>query len=169
LDEIATICPNLSLYIKSFSGKWLVYNVCMSAFNFYIPIQVRYGDLDPQWHVNNSRFLTYMEQARLEYLQHLGFFDGKSFLDLRLIIADVHVAYKAPIELGQRVRVGTRTAKIGTKSITFEYVIEDEESGQVCATGEVVGVCYNFRTHETQPVPADWREKLSDFEQRQFD
>ena len=140
----------------------------MSTFNFYIPIQVRYGDLDPQWHVNNSRFLTYMEQARLEYLQQLGLFDGKSFLDLRLIIADVHVAYKAPIELGQQVRVGTRTAKIGTKSVTFEYVIEDVQSGQVCATGEVVGVCYNFRTHETLPVPDEWRKKIAAFEKRQF-
>ena len=68
--------------------------------------------------------------------------------------------------------VSTRTAKIGTKSVTksvtFEYVIEDEESGQVCATGEVVGMCYSFRTHETQLVPADWREKFSEFEQRQF-
>lgn len=141
----------------------------MSTFNFYIPIQVRYGDLDPQWHVNNSRFLTYMEQARLDYLQHLGFFDGKSFLDYRLIIADVHVSYKAPIELGQRVRVGTRTAKIGTKSITFEYVIEDEQTGGICATGEVVGVCYNFRTHETLPVPDEWREKISEYEKRSFE
>lgn len=132
-------------------------------------MHVRYGDLDPQWHVNHTRFLTYMEQARLEYLQHLGLFDGKSYLDLRLIIADVHASYKAPIELGQKVRIGTRTAKIGTRSVTFEYVIEDEESGQVCATGEVVGVCYSFRTHETQPVPNEWREKMAEFEQHSFD
>ena len=141
----------------------------MSDFKFYVPIGVRYGDLDPQWHVNNSRFLTYMEHARLEYLQHLGFFDGKSFLDYRLIIADVHVSYKAPIELGQPVRVGTRTQKIGNKSITFEYVVEDDSGSQVFATGEVVGVCYNFRSHHTLPVPAEWRRRIAEFEGREYD
>ena len=141
----------------------------MSAFNFKIPIQVRYADLDAQWHVNNSRFLTFMEQARLEYLLHLGLFDGKTFMDLRMIIADVHVAYKAPITLGQKISVSTRTMKIGNKSITFEYVIEDSETGVVCGTGEVVGVCFNYSTHETVPVPEEWRKKIFEFEGQTFE
>ncbi len=141
----------------------------MPDFNFKIPIQVRYADLDAQWHVNNSRFLTFMEQARLEYLQHLGLFDGKTFMDLRMIIADVHVSFKAPITLGQKISVSTRTAKIGNKSITFEYVIEDAETGGVCGTGEVVGVCYNYPTQQTVAVPPEWREKIAEFEGRRFD
>jgi len=140
----------------------------MAEFNFYVPIDVRYGDLDPQWHVNHSRYLTYMEQARLAYMQHLGFFDGHSFLDYRLIIADAHVSYKAPIELGQRLRVGTCTQKIGNKSIMFEYAVEDESGSLVFATGEVVCVFYNYRTHQTQPIPAEWRQKLSEVEGRPF-
>jgi YbgC/YbaW family acyl-CoA thioester hydrolase len=141
----------------------------MPAFKFKIPIQVRYADLDAQWHVNNSRFLTFMEQARFEYLQHLGLFDGKTFMDLRMIIADVHVAYKSPIKLGQKICVSTRTTKIGNKSITFEYVIENSITGEICGTGEVVGVCYNYPTHETVPVPEEWRKKISKFEGQTFE
>lgn len=145
------------------------YNGRMSDFKFMIPIQVRYGDLDAQWHVNNSRFLTFMEQARFEYLQHLGLFDAVSFLDLRMIVADVHIAYKAPIVLNQNIAVYTRTARIGNKSITFEYEIRDEAAGILCATGEVVGVCFDYRAHKTTPVPAEWRKKISDFEGCSFD
>ena len=140
----------------------------MSEFKFYTPLQVRYADIDSQWHVNNTRFLTYIEQSRFEYYQHLGLFDGKSFLDLRMIIADVHVSYKAPIYLNQKIRVGTRVARIGTKSITFESVIEDTETGAVCATGEVVGVCFNFRTQKSIPVPDEWRNKISEFEEKEL-
>lgn len=140
----------------------------MDEFKFYTKIQVRYADLDAQWHVNNTRFLTYIEQGRFEYYQHLGLFDGKNFLDLRMIIADVHVSYKAPIYLNQKIRVGTRVSRIGTKSITFESVIEDEKTGLVCATGEVVGVCYNFHAHESLPVPEEWRRKLSEFEEKEL-
>ncbi|NOY99067.1 MAG: acyl-CoA thioesterase, partial [Chloroflexi bacterium] len=39
----------------------------MSDFHFYHPIVVRYGDLDPQGHLNNARYLTYFEQARIHY------------------------------------------------------------------------------------------------------
>jgi acyl-CoA thioester hydrolase len=141
----------------------------MADFKFSIPIQIRYGDLDAQWHVNNSRFLTFMEQARFEYLQHLGLFDAVSFLDLRMIIADVHIAFKAPIVLNQQIAVYTRTARIGNKSITFEYEIRDEGNSGLCATGEVVGVCYNYRTHETTVVPVEWRKKIADFESRLFE
>lgn len=135
-----------------------------AAFKFYIPVEIRYSDLDPQWHVNNTRYLIYMEQARLEYLKHLGLFDSLNFLDLKMIIADVHVSYLAPILLGQNVRVGTRAAKIGNKSITFEYRIEDAGSGLLLAAGEVVGVTYDYRAHATIPVPAEWRAKIGAFE-----
>ena len=136
----------------------------MTDFKFYFPIQVRYGDLDPQWHVNNAKFLTYIEQARFAYLVELQLWDGKSFMDLGLIIADVHVSYKAPIMLGQKVRVGVRVSKIGNKSLTYTCQIEDETTHAVMAMAEIVGVSYNYHTHSTQPVPEDWRQKISQYE-----
>jgi hypothetical protein len=54
----------------------------MPDFHFYHPIEIRYGDLDPQGHVNNAAYLTYMEQARLKYYEHLGLFKGNDFLRL---------------------------------------------------------------------------------------
>jgi len=136
----------------------------MTDFKFYFPIQVRYGDLDPQWHVNNAKFLTYIEQARFAYLVELQLWDGKSFMDLGLIIADVHVSYKAPIMLGQKVRVGVRVQKIGNKSLTYACQIEDETTHAVMAMAEIVGVSYNYHTHSPQPVPEDWRQKISQYE-----
>ena len=141
----------------------------MTVYKFSIPIKVRYSDLDAQWHVNHTRFLTFIEQARLEYLQHLGLFDGKSFLDLRVVIADVHVSYIAPITLGQKVRASTRTVNIGNKSITFDYILEDADEGKMLAKGEGICVAYNSRNQKTVPVPPEWRNKISEFEGRSFD
>jgi len=136
----------------------------MNDFKYYYSLQVRYGDLDPQWHVNNAKFLTYFEQARFGYLIELGLWDGKSFMDLGLIVADVHISYKAPIVLGQNIRIGVRVSKIGNKSLTYDCQIEDEETHAVLATAEVIGVSYNYHTHATQPVPQEWRQKIAGFE-----
>lgn len=140
----------------------------MAEFNFYIPIKVRYADLDAQWHVNHTRFLTFMEQARMEYVMNLGLFDGETFLDLKAIVADAHITFYAPIKLKQDIRVGTRTIRIGNKSMTYEYAIEDTTTGEVLAKGEVVSVAYNFREQKSVRVPDEWRRKISEFEGRDF-
>lgn len=141
-----------------------VYNCRMSDFHFYLPIQIRYADLDPQWHVNNTRTLVFIEQARFDYLRHLNLWDGVDFFDLGLIVADVHMAYLAPIELEQKIRVGARVSRIGTKSLTFEYRVEEEATGKVLATAETVMVAYDYHRHTSIPVPADWRQKITTFE-----
>ncbi len=136
----------------------------MEKYNFYLPIQVRYGDLDPQWHVNNSRTVSYLEQGRFAYLRRLKLWDGISFLDLPLIVADVHVSYLAPIYYEQLIRLGLGVVRIGNKSLTFEYQIEDVNNGQVTTRAETVMVYYDYRTHASLPVPPEWRGTISEFE-----
>ena len=136
----------------------------MDLYRFVCPIQVRYGDLDPQGHVNNARILTYIEQARITYLQTLALWDGGSFLDLGLIVADVHVSYLAPITLKQSVEVGMRVSRLGNKSLTFEYQVEDAESHVALARGETVMVAYDYHQHASIPVPQGWREAIAGYE-----
>lgn len=136
----------------------------MNSFHFYYPLQIRYGDLDAQWHVNNANFLVFIEQARFSYIVELGLFDGKSFFDVGLIVADAHIAYKAPIDLLQKIRIGCRVSKIGNKSMIFEYQIEEEGSGKVLCTAETVMVAYDYHQGESKPVPAKWREIISRYE-----
>jgi acyl-CoA thioester hydrolase len=69
----------------------------MANFHFYHLIEVRYGDLDPQGHVNNAKFLSYMEQARVFYLKQLMLWEGGSFLNMGIILADVQLTFKKAI------------------------------------------------------------------------
>lgn len=136
----------------------------MSKFNFYHPIEVRYGDLDPQGHLNNAKYLTYMEQARINFVKHLGLWEGGSFLDIGFVLADVHISFKSSIEFGQPVHVGTRFTSIGNKSLNMEYQIEDAQTGEVLSTGNSVLVTYDYRSKKTIPVPDKWRQVISTFE-----
>lgn len=136
----------------------------MADYHFSHPIQIRYGDLDPQWHVNNARYLSFLEQARAAYIMQLGLFDGESFFDLGLIVADVHIAYKHPLKMTQQVIVRARVSRLGTKSLVFEYSIEDAQTGQVAATAETVMVHFDYHANASTPWPAMWRERISAFE-----
>lgn len=137
----------------------------MADFHFYHPIEVRYGDLDPQGHVNNAKFLTYFEQARVAYWIEMGFFSkDQSFMELGVILADVHISYLEPVYFGQTIKVGVHVTRLGNKSMTWEQNVVDSETGRELAKGEVVVVAYDYKAGKTISIPQEWREKISAFE-----
>ena len=140
----------------------------MTDHRYYTPIVIRYSDLDPQWHVNNAHFFSFIEQARISYLVELGLYRGQNFLDFPIIVADAHMTYKLPIPFGAKVDVGVTVTRIGTKSLTFEYTILDPEHTKIYATAETIMVMFNYRTNATEVVTPEWRERIGQFEGRTF-
>jgi acyl-CoA thioester hydrolase len=136
----------------------------MDDFHYYHPLEIRYADIDAQRHVNNVVFFTYMETARAAYLQHLGLWDGKEFLDIGIILVKAECEYLKPISYGTELRIGLRTERIGTKSLTFGYSIEALPSGPSMARGRTVSVSYDYRAQHSIPVPAAWRKAIEAFE-----
>ncbi len=137
----------------------------MSDYHFYHPVEVRYGDLDPQGHVNNAKHLTYFEQARVAYMINLGLFTkDQSFMKIGVIVADVHITYLAPVYFGQDIKVGVRAAKLGNKSMMWEQNVVDADSGKELSKGELVIVTYDYETGKTISIPQEWREKIIEFE-----
>jgi len=137
----------------------------MEEYRFYHPAEIRYGDLDPQGHVNNAKHLTFFEQARVQYFITLGLWSlDQSFMDIGVILADAQVTYLAPIHYGQKLKVGVRAVKLGNKSISLAQNIIDVDSGEALATGGVVMVAYDYRSKKTVPVPEEWRKKIGKFE-----
>ncbi len=141
-----------------------MYNANMSNYRFYHPISVRYGDLDPQGHVNNAGFLTYIEHARVSYIRQLGLWDGKSFLEIGFILARVELDYQAPILMTDEVEVGMRVSRLGIKSLDMEYLIRETGTGKIFAVGKTVQVAYDYQSGKTISLLATWREAIRDFE-----
>jgi acyl-CoA thioester hydrolase len=137
----------------------------MSEIKFFHPIEVRYGDLDPQGHLNNSKYLTYFEQARIRYFVELGLFvPGQSFMDIGVIMAESKVTYHAPVEYGTPVKAGACTCRLGNKSMTVNQAIVHAETGEVFASGYVVLVACDYREQRTVPIPEKMRKTLAEYE-----
>ena len=135
----------------------------MHTYKFYHNIQIRFSDLDTQWHVNNARFVSFLEEARLAYYRHLKLFEGESFFDLPLIVADIHITYLAPISLHEKIKVGARVKRLGNKSLEFEFEILSE-SGEVKARSENVMVAYDYHQKKTITLDEKHRKIIAAFE-----
>lgn len=136
----------------------------MSKFHFYTPIEIRYGDLDPQGHVNNAKYFTYVEQARIQYLRHLNLWKGGSFLEIGVILAEVKLTFHASIQYGQHIQVGVKVTHLGNKSMNVEHLIEEAKTGQQMASGSSVLVAYDYRTDSSILIPPEWRQIITEFE-----
>ena len=137
----------------------------MSRYRFFQPVQVRYGDLDPQGHVNNARFVTYLELARVGYIRELGLWDGKSFLDVGFIIARLEMDFLAPILITDSVRIGVRITRLGGKSLDMTYRMEDPDSGKAYAEALTVLVGYDYQLSRTRELPDHWRNTVAAYEE----
>jgi acyl-CoA thioester hydrolase len=136
----------------------------MTDYHFHHLIEVRYGDLDPQGHVNNAKYLSYMEQGRVFYLKQLKLWEGGSFMDMGVILADIHITFKKAIQFGDPVRVGVRISRLGNKSMDSEYCLEDARDASLFATGTSVLVAYDYHNRRSVPIPEEWRQAIRQFE-----
>ncbi len=87
---------------------------------FVARIDVRWRDLDAFNHVNNSNYLTYLEESRLQYLQTLRDWYRA---DAMPVLAAVHLNYRQPITWPAVLSVHLYCARLGTTSITLAHRI----------------------------------------------
>ena len=135
------------------------------GFRHHYPLQVRWSDMDALGHVNNARFLTYFEQARINYVRGLRLWDGIPD-KLGLIIARVEIDFKLPLFAGDDVHVFTRCARLGNRSLDTEQVVARRKDNQleVVARGLITIVVYDYRANQSAPIPAEWRNLVKAYE-----
>ncbi|MDX1990892.1 MAG: thioesterase family protein [bacterium] len=136
------------------------------GYRYYTPMTIRYGDMDTLGHVNNAKYNTYFEQARISYIHEMQLWDG-SASELGLIVAKVTVEYKLPLSMSDgTVDIWTRVCRLGNKSFDMEHLLICQRDGEpkVAATGLIVMVVFNYVADQTVAMPDDWRRRLIEYE-----
>ena len=122
-------------------------------------IDVRYRDLDILAHVNNAVIATYVEEARLEYLDRVF---EVGFDDYTFVIAHIEIDFERPIETEGSVEVTAEVPELGTSSVPMRYEIVAD--GERAATAETTLVFLDQAGENTLPIPDDVRARIEDHE-----
>jgi acyl-CoA thioester hydrolase len=131
----------------------------VAAFPFVYREIASFSDLDPMGHVNNAVYLTWIENARIEFLRRLGAFDKPDTSEMAMILARVELDFRAPAGFGDEIEVGVRTARLGTKSFDLEYELRRGE--EVVANATTVLVAYDYQSKSSKEIPDEWRRRLA--------
>lgn len=123
------------------------------------PVTVRFSDLDALGHVNNAVYLSYLEEARVQFFAEVA--GSKEPQGYGFLLARMEIDFRRAATIDQDVVVRMWTEAIGTKSFRLGYEILAD--GEVAAEAESVQV-YVDEDDRTVPVPDDVRTVLAELE-----
>lgn len=130
-----------------------------------MPLDLRWRDLDAFGHVNNSNFLTYVEEARIRWFATL---DQPWVTDaMAPLLAAVQMNYRRPIPYPAQLAVELFCERLGNTSVTIGHRIlrqaQDERSDKntVYADGHVVMVWIDRASGRPIPLPEAIRNLAS--------
>lgn len=116
--------------------------------------RVRFGDTDMLGHVNNSRYLSYLEDARLQFMEDL------ELQQIPLILASVKADFRAQAFFKQHLVIDTTVRRIGNSSMDIYNRITDETTGQLIFEAVTTIVHFNYQLQKSEPIPDVIRDKL---------
>jgi len=97
---------------------------------------LRWRDLDAYNHVNNSVFLTFIEEARIKWFGSLAgpWRDDSS----EPVVARTEVNYRMPIKYPATLKIRLLAGRIGNASLTIAHEIDDLDTGARYSDGNTV-------------------------------
>ena len=113
---------------------------------------VRWDDIDAFGHVNNAKYLTYIQEAR---------FLWSPFMEM--VVAKAEVDYLVPIYVGGRFYdITLWVEQIGNSSFTLGYEVIGD-NGVVHAKVKTVQVAVSMETKKSRPLTDSERELLKQY------
>lgn len=112
---------------------------------------IRFGDLDPQGHVNNAVFSTYFESGRVAMFRAPDL--GIGVLNATFVLVRQEIDFLRELRWPGNVTVGTALAELGRTSFTVaQAIFRDEECA---AVGRAILVMLDSETRRPRPLTQD--------------
>ena len=122
-------------------------------------IPIRWGDMDAYGHVNNTIYFRFMEQARVEYLEQLGFKVMPQ--GTAPVIINASCTFLIPLNYPGTVEVRMFFGQPGRSSIPSHYELRLHGDDTLYATGDAKIVWMDVASGKSVPIPEELRASLS--------
>ena len=120
----------------------------LDDFPYRLTDNVRFGDLDPNQHVNNAVYATYFETGRVTLMKDRS--HGLMPQGLAWIMARLDIHFRAELHWPGTIELGLGVSRIGRTSVTFDQVVF---SGHRCvASAQSVNVLIDETTRKPTPL-----------------
>jgi acyl-CoA thioesterase FadM len=130
-------------------------------FAFSTTIPVRITDLNYGNHVGNDTILSMIHEARVQYLQHLGYGE-LNLAGVGVIMSDVAIEFKNELFYGDEVMAAVAAGDVTKIAFDLYYKLE-KRSGDttvLVAVAKTGMVCFDYSKKKVAAIPSEVADKL---------
>ena len=123
-------------------------------------IKVRGYHLDVYQHVNNARYLEFLEEARWAYFEATHGLEWFTESGLAFVVVNININYRRPAVLGDVLTVTSKVEQLNGKSGVLSQVVTLDPEGQVVADALITFVCIDLKTQKALALEGELRQHL---------
>jgi acyl-CoA thioester hydrolase len=120
--------------------------------------------MDSMGHVNNAKYFTYCESARMSYFAAVRMNEHREHDRQGPALAAAHLNFRRQVHYPAELDVRTRVSEIGRSSFKMEYEIVLRNTNEPVADGHGVLVWVDYGTGRPTPLPESLREAIRRYE-----
>ena len=125
-------------------------------------LSIRTFHTDAFGHVNNSRYLELLEEARWRYAEDVGLTELMQPAGLGFIIIDLKLRFRQPVRVGDRVTIATSLNTLGTASGEVHQTLAREDASSPAVKGVFHFILIDRQSEKSVPIEGAIRNRLLD-------
>ncbi len=124
-------------------------------------LKVRGFHCDMFGHVNNARYLEFLEETRWEWLNHLTTFDFFERKKLSFVVVSITIHYRYPSVLNDELIISVELKNLGNRSATVHQKVVRKIDEKLIAEADVTFAMLDNLTGKSVLLDDELKELLS--------
>ena len=136
----------------------------LDDYPFRVSDNVRFGDLDPNQHVNNASYAVYFETGRVALVKDRSY--GLMPPGLAWMMVRLDMSFRGELHWPGTIELGLGVSRFGRTSVVFDQVVFSE--GRCVASAQATSVLIAEASHRPTPLTEEilrnserWRMRRS--------
>lgn len=126
-------------------------------------IPVRGYHIDVYQHVNNARYLEFMEEARWRWLENLPAFAWMQQKGIAFVVVNININYRTPAVLGDVLRIESELLRLSAKSGVIGQNMFRAADDAPVVDATLTFVCIDLATQRALPLEGELLAHLNAF------
>lgn len=130
-------------------------------FSFQCIIPIRITDINYGNHVGNDSMLSIIHEARMQYLQSLGYSE-MDVAGVGLIMSDASIEFKSELFYGDNLQVAVAAGDFSRIGFNLYYRLEKitADKKTLIATAKTGMICFDYTVKKIVAIPEEVLKKL---------
>ncbi|MFT7186053.1 MAG: thioesterase-3 [Pseudohongiellaceae bacterium] len=123
-------------------------------------LSVRGYHLDVYGHVNNARYLEFLEEARWRFFAERGIIRQLTGELLGMVVVNININYRRAALIHQVLEISTALTRVGNKSLIIHQVISLADTGDIIADTDGTYVLFDNKKGRSVVIEGEYRDLL---------